>query len=230
MERCKKIVYVKMLLISAVFVLCSCEPPPPEPAETTHVIEIPQGIELTDPVQTSEETPPEVDPSETESPVPDQAEPEIQPETQGPDLAEPVLPQEIPDEPVVEEYVPTEVEYDEIFSEVELLIQSLNEIIRQQRFDEWLSFLTPRYAERISDPEFLLEVSERPIMKNRGIELQTLEDYFTHVVVPSRANLRLDELNFLNNQEVEAIMVMGNTRITLYSLILIDGAWKIGSF
>ena len=64
-------------------------------------------------------------------------------------------------------------------------------------------------------------------LKN-NIVLKSLEDYFNFVVVPSRANLRLDDLVFLKETEVEAIMVVGNRRVTLYRLIKIGDQWLIG--
>ena len=134
---------------------------------------------------------------------------------------------EVEPEPV---YVPTETEYVQTFTKVEQLIVALNSIIRNQQYDDWLPYLTQEYLESLSDPAFLADVSERPILKNRGIELDSLEDYFAYVVVPSRANLRLDDLVFLSDGEVEAIMVIGETRITLYRLVQVDGQWKIGSF
>jgi hypothetical protein len=50
------------------------------------------------------------------------------------------------------------------------------------------------------------------------------------VVVPSRSNAKLDEIEFLDSNRVTAYMYnMGNPeqRIILYQLTNIDGVWKI---
>lgn len=161
-----------------------------------------------------------------------------EPVAEAPEAGDLVIPEEVPqeeehlppeeEEPVV--YVPSEVEYVRTFEEVERIIEDLNRIIRNQEYDSWLPYLSDDYLRSISNTQFLASVSERPVLKNRGIVLSSPKDYFSYVVVPSRANLRLDDLVFKSDREVEAVMILGETRITLYHLILIDALWKIGSF
>lgn len=131
---------------------------------------------------------------------------------------------------VTEIFVPTETEYRQTFVQVEEIISELNRLIRERRFEEWLGYLTDEYRATLSDPAFLKEASERPALKNRGVVLSNLRDYFINVVVPSRANLRLDDLVFVSADSVEAIMEIQDSRITLYYLVLQNGVWKIGSF
>jgi vacuolar-type H+-ATPase subunit H len=128
------------------------------------------------------------------------------------------------------EFVPTEEVYRETFQDVEDYISELNNIIRNQDYEQWVGFLTPLYKESLADPEFLLSISERPVIKNRNLSVESLRDYFEYVVVPSRANIRLDDLVFLSDKEVEAIMQIGDTKITVYRLVRTDEGWKIGAF
>lgn len=118
--------------------------------------------------------------------------------------------------------------FTQTFSQVELLIKSLNDIIRRKDFPAWTRFLAPGYAERVTQADFLQQLNQSAILQKNNVTVKTLEDYFAYVVVPSRANLRLDDLVFLKETEVEAIMVVGNRRVTLYRLIKIGEQWMIG--
>lgn len=173
------------------------------------------------------------EPQVPETPVqPDSQEPADQPEPEVPEV-----PEEPPAEPEVQEpleaageFVPTEEVYRETFQDIDDYISELNSIIRNKDYEQWVQFLTTKYKESLSDPAFLADISERPVLKNRNVQVDSLRDYFTHVVVPSRANIRLDDLVFLSDQEIEAIMVIGETRITVYRLVKTQEGWKIGAF
>lgn len=123
--------------------------------------------------------------------------------------------------------VSTEV-FNQTFSEVERLIFQLNDLIRKKDFNGWKSHLGTEYIATMSDPATLRDISNSPVLKRQGIVLKTLSDYFYSVVVPSRANIRLDDLVFLTETEVQAIMVVGNKRVTVYRLIKIGDQWIIG--
>jgi hypothetical protein len=66
-----------------------------------------------------------------------------------------------------------------------------------------------------------------PILQRNDIVLESLRDYFRWVVVPSRANARLDDLRFATKTDVEAIMSVNGQRVILYHLKKVDGSWKI---
>lgn len=169
-----------------------------------------------------------------DEPVPDT--PELSPKTVDEPPPEELTPQEEPEETdeidqgEVEEYVPTQETYDRTFSEVEETIGRLNEIIRERDFEEWKSYLTENYKRTMSSPEKLEELSSHRILQRNNIVLQSLEDYFSYVVVPSRANARLDDLVFRNDDRVEAIMIIQGQRVILYQLRKVNGTWKIAIF
>ncbi len=129
-----------------------------------------------------------------------------------------------------EPYVVTEKEYEETFSNIEILIQDLNQIIKSKNYDKWLTYLAKDYREYLSDPKTLKEISQEPVLKKYDITLRSLKDYFNYVVVPSRSNARLDDLVFVDKNHVKAIMIINNKRIILYELKKIDGKWKIGNW
>lgn len=123
--------------------------------------------------------------------------------------------------------VSTEV-FTQTFSDVEKLIFLLNDIIKSRNYALWVEHLSAEYVRTMSDPAVLDEKNRSPTLKRLGVTLKSLQDYFSYVVVPSRANSRLDDLVFLSETEVEAIMVIGNRRVIVYKLVKIDGQWKIG--
>lgn len=177
------------------------------------------------------------DPGEVPADTPDQEAPaELSPETIEEPPAEELTPTEEPaetdevDQGEVEEYVPTQETYDRTFIEVEETISRLNEIIRERDFEEWKSYLTENYIRTMSSPQMLEELSSHRILQRNNIVLKSLADYFRFVVVPSRANARLDDLVFRNDEQVEAIMIIQGQRVILYQLRKVNDTWKIAIF
>ena len=139
--------------------------------------------------------------------------------------SEPLEPEPQPEE---EEFVVTEEVYSKTFSEIEMFIRSLNEIIRSEDYATWLTYLSEYYIQRTSDPEYLQEQSEQPLLKKSNVHLRSLQDYFTYVVVPSRTQAQLDELEFIDESQVRAFAMIRNTKALLYLLVRENGNWKIG--
>jgi hypothetical protein len=134
-----------------------------------------------------------------------------------------------PTDTVKQDYIVSEEVFNQTFAELQELIDRLNDIIAKGDMATWQSYLSQAYKDYYSDRAVLTAQSESPILKARDIRLASLADFFRYVVVPSRANVRLDDLRFLNENEVEAIMLFGgNRRITVYRLIKIDNTWRIG--
>jgi hypothetical protein len=134
----------------------------------------------------------------------------------------------------------TQEMYDNTLAEVRRFIDGLNRMISSGNFTNWRNTLSEEYNTRISSPEFLAEQSESPTLKSRRIVLRTPNDYFTHVVVPSRANSRVDEIEFVTENRIKAYYIETRTirhenneiqsetrHLRLYDLIKIDDAWKI---
>lgn len=129
-----------------------------------------------------------------------------------------------------EEFVISTEMYETTFNEVEAIIEELNEIIADRDFEQWKAYLTDDYLEIHSDPEVLRERSESPVLRRNNIELNSIRDYFTWVVVPSRANARLDDLDFIGTDKVEAIMRVRDQGVILYQLKRVNDRWKIDVF
>jgi hypothetical protein len=126
------------------------------------------------------------------------------------------------------EFVVSEEVYSRTFEQVGQLIENLNNIIRNADYDSWLSHLSEEYIRTTSDPAYLREQSEKPLLRQADIRLHDLHDYFVYVVVPSRTQATLDEIEFLDENHVKAIALLRGQRVILYLLELDGGEWKIG--
>ena len=122
----------------------------------------------------------------------------------------------------------TKEEYDTTKAEVQALIRQLNDIIRAQDYQAWVSYLEPGYLAAISDQSFLERISDSARMKTMKISLHDTKDYFMYVVVPSRANDRVDDIEFIGENRVKAFTVTANEqRLRLYDLEKTEQGWKI---
>jgi hypothetical protein len=151
---------------------------------------------------------------------------------------EPVLVEEFYQEPVVVEVPKEEENFDpatiteEVFAdtlgEVQRFIEDLNGLISGKNFNSWLAYLGDTYRQMINSPEYLQRISEMPTLKKQGIVLKSAEDYFSQVVVPSRANARVDDIEFVSQNRVKAFTLDRNgTRLRLYDLEKGQENWKI---
>lgn len=179
----------------------------------------PEPVDEEPPMETApvEETEPEAPPKG--EPIEDKPEP----------VAE-VEPEESSEETKSEEEVfsVSEEVFTETFEDIRKLISDLNAIIREENYDRWLRYLTAAYKEHFSSPEVLKEHSDQPLLKKYNINLTSMNDYFKWVVVPSRSNARLDDLVFIDNETVKAIMIIKDRRTILYLLEKDGDGWKIG--
>ncbi|WP_461245788.1 hypothetical protein [Treponema sp. R6D11] len=134
-----------------------------------------------------------------------------------------------------EAFDPTKVsqaKYVSTRDEVQKFIEQQNKFIRERNFDAWRSSLSDEYFAEISSKENLKRISDQPAMKTRRIVLRTAQDYFDYVVVPSRADLRVDEIEFISENRVKAFTMITNKageeqRLRLYDLEKIDNSWTI---
>ncbi|HUZ18858.1 MAG TPA: hypothetical protein VMV68_10765 [Spirochaetia bacterium] len=122
----------------------------------------------------------------------------------------------------------TKAQYQQTFDDIRALIEELNVIIGNEDYTAWLSHLTAEYRDYYSNSATLQVISEQPILTRRGIVLRSLEDYFRYVVVPSRADAHLDDLDFVDPDHVKAITIVSGSRYILYDLKRQGNEWKIG--
>lgn len=205
---------------------------PVKPAPQVKKTEIAPAAKTPEPVKKEE---PKKEPEEPAKP----AEPEQAPE--------PVVPAAIPapivetkPEPVVE---PKPVEekneviaefegvqitketYNQTKTEIEKVVDKLNRITATKDYNQWISFLSAEYRQQYSQASTLKMVSEALPVK--GIKLKSLKDYFSYVFVPSRQNVRVDDIRFVSPTRVDVIMKQGNVSLLIYGIENIDGNWKL---
>jgi hypothetical protein len=121
-------------------------------------------------------------------------------------------------------------------AEVQRLIGDINKIINNGSYDMWRPLLSEEYFAKISAPEFLQQISELPAMKSQKIVLKTPREYFYNVVLPSRANSRIDyssiDIEFISENRVKAFTITTNKagetqQNRLYDLEHFGNSWKI---
>lgn len=115
-------------------------------------------------------------------------------------------------------------------AEIERFVTDLNGIVKAGNYNGWLAYLAKAYIDEISSPEFLDRMSKTaPRLVSQKIVLKSAQDYFNHVIVPSRANSRVDDIEFVTHTRVKAITENRITkeRLRLYELERIDDLWKI---
>jgi len=128
-------------------------------------------------------------------------------------------------------------------TEITVTIFELNWIIKARDYKAWVNHLAEPYFLEISSKGFLEEKTEelyrrdQIVAQNTGRDpnmvekriLRTPVDYFNFVVVPSRANDRLDDISFLTETRVRAYTVdeRRGQRLVLYDLAHINNKWLI---
>jgi hypothetical protein len=162
------------------------------------------------------------------SPAPPQEEPIREQQEAVEDVPAVEPEEEEEEEEPAEEFEVSEEVYTKTFDEIEEFICNLNDIIRGQDYDTWLTYLSDEYIERTNDPAYLREQSEQPLLKKSNISLTSLRDYFDYVVVPSRVQAQLDEIEFIGENQVKAYAMIRNTKALLYLLVRENDKWKIG--
>jgi hypothetical protein len=118
--------------------------------------------------------------------------------------------------------------YTRTFDEVKEVIAALTSLINAQDFKGWQSYLTADYIARTSDPKFLDRASHSGVLQKSGTVLRTLKDYFENVVVRSRVQATLTDINFVDETHVKALTVIDGRPVILYYLVREDGRWKVG--
>ena len=119
----------------------------------------------------------------------------------------------------------TKETYDQTKTEMEKIVENLNRITASKDYSQWLKFLSEEYKQQYSQALTLQKVSEALPVK--GIKLKSLKDYFSYVFVPSRQNVRVDDIKFVSPTRVDVIMKQANVSLLVYGLENIEGTWKL---
>ena len=118
-------------------------------------------------------------------------------------------------------------EHDTALSEVQQLIRTLNGIISSRNYDALLSYLHPDYQTLINSGEYPKRINSSQRFKTGNIEITSAIDYFDKVVVPSRTNDRVDDVEFISRNRVKAYYINRGNKLRLYDLEKTGLGWKI---
>lgn len=111
-------------------------------------------------------------------------------------------------------------------TEMQLVVEQLNKITYARDYQSWLGWLSDEYYQTYSDPKVLESVSAS--LPTKGIKLKNLKDYFNYVFVPSRQNMRVDDIQFVSPTRVYVIMeIMPNSPAAIYILEKTQAGWKL---
>ena len=203
----------------------------PEPPVKQEIVEPAVSVKPVEPVKPKT-------PEKTENPSAKVETPPAKVEAQ-PAKPEPVIEKqkplvEVKPEPVEEKHIViaefegvtiTKETYDLTKTEMEKIVEKLNRITAAKDYTQWMTFLSDEYKREYSQDLTLKKVSEALPVK--GIKLKSLRDYFMYVFVPSRQNVRVDDIKFVSPTRVDVIMKQANVSLLVYGLENINGNWKL---
>jgi len=120
----------------------------------------------------------------------------------------------------------TKLTFENTKTEMQLVVEELNKITLEKDYTKWLTWLSDEYKQTYSDPATLEKVSASLPIK--GIKLKTLQDYFEYVFVPSRQNMRVDDIQFVSPTRVYVIMeITPKSPAAIYILEKTPSGWKL---
>jgi hypothetical protein len=119
--------------------------------------------------------------------------------------------------------------YQKTFGEIEALIREWNGVIARKDYAKWHAALSRAYITDRGSEAYLAELSRNQKLRERGIVLKNLRDYFENVVVPARVDAGLDRIEFASETKVKAYANIGGDLAILFYVVREDGGWKIGT-
>ena len=120
----------------------------------------------------------------------------------------------------------TKLTFENTKTEMQLVVEELNKITLERDYTKWLTWLSDEYKQTYSDPATLEKVSSSLPIK--GVKLKTLRDYFEYVFVPSRQNMRVDDIQFVSPTRVYVIMeITPKSPAAIYILEKTQTGWKL---
>lgn len=202
--------------------------PQPEPVKEAEVPVKRESVKPTVPVKPKPPVKTKEPPVKVEEPPAKVEEPPMKPEPVK-ELVVEVKPEPVEEKNTViaefEGVTITKETYDQTKTEMEKIVEKLNRITATKDYAQWTTFLSEEYKQQYSQPLTLRKVSEALPVK--GIKLKSLRDYFMYVFVPSRQNVRVDDIRFVSPTRVDVIMKQANVSLLVYGLENINGSWKL---
>ena len=125
-----------------------------------------------------------------------------------------------------EEEAVSKQEFTDDKNEILELISELAVIMESQDTVEWLNYIDEESKEYYKNPKNLRKVQQR--LRDKRIELRTIEDYFKYVWVPARQNSHIDEIRYLSKNHVNAVQVREEQGdLVYYKFKKENGKWLV---
>lgn len=119
----------------------------------------------------------------------------------------------------------TKKHYNDTMGEIKVVVDGLNKTTSSKNYIAWLAYLSDQYKATYSKPSVLKATSDTLPVK--GLKLNTLKDYFNYVFVPSRQNIKVDDIKFLSPVKVNVIMITAGKELLVYNLEKINEKWLL---
>lgn len=152
-----------------------------------------------------------------------------------PEVVEPVVEVEVPKAPVSateQEYlrsVNTVAITHETFNKdkaaIMQTIKKLANIMQASDYKKWLTFIDQDSINYWSDKHNLNRASK--LLPIKGLQMNSLQDYFTYVFIPARKNRTVSEIRYDSETEVKAVQIEKNVDVIYYNFKKIDDEWKV---
>ena len=94
-------------------------------------------------------------------------------------------------------------EFVEDKKDIMMIIDDLNEIIKNRDYDAWLAYVSPSSKQYWSNPKNLAAVANRLPVK--GIKIRSMKDYFLYVFIPARQNSKVEEIRYVSKTITTAV-------------------------
>ena len=107
----------------------------------------------------------------------------------------------------------------EIISELALIMETQDTIT-------WLNYIDDESKYYYKNPVNLRKVQQR--LRDKRIELKTIEDYFKYVWIPARQNSHIDEIRYISKTHVNAVQVREEQAdLDYYKFKKENGKWLV---
>lgn len=105
------------------------------------------------------------------------------------------------------------------------IIQELNVIMKKRNYTDWLEYVDPESIAYWSNKRNLNRVASQLPVKN--LKLNTAEDYFNYVFIPSRVGKNIDEIRYLSADSIKAIQIRNEESIIYYNFKKPENRWLV---
>ena len=104
-------------------------------------------------------------------------------------------------------------------------IDELDVIMKDYDYAKWITYVDAESLDYWTNRVNLHKASKRLPVK--GLQLESLQDYFKFVFVQSRVGRKIDEIRYISGTSVKAVQVREEQDIVYYYFHKQDGDWKL---